>query len=418
MATLAIATAVVVLRESRDAVPSNGGSAQQSVRGDRRASDVDARTRGATLLLRRLSTRLQSGSGSSVRALAAPGDPRAARELGTLRLNVRALRMTSLSLRLVGPPGGAPARAGAGAAGRDWTADVRVRWRLAADGPAPSRTRVQVTFRQVAGTTRFRTARSDRLGAVPLWMLTRVSVARIPRSLVVSADPGATGRFSRLADQAVLDVRRVLRRWRGRVVVEVPRDQDQLDRVLGAAAGTYAGIAAVTGTAEGSTSRRAPAHVFVNPRVFDPLGPRGGQIVMSHEATHVAMRAALSPMPLWLLEGFADYVALARAHLPVSRVASQTLARVRRAGPPDRLPTEDDFGPHSPELGASYESAWLATRLIARRYGEQKLVAFYRASDRAGATTGAFRSVLGTDELSFTRAWRADLRRLARSAPD
>jgi len=408
---LATATAVVALRQRPDAVPPTGG--------DRVAAG--ARTDGARQLLRRLSGRLERGSLASVRALAPPGDRSAAGELGMLRHNVRALRMTLLSLRLAGTPDPSTEEAGATADGRSWTAEVQVRWRLAADGAADSRTRVPVRFRQVDGRTRFAglalgSPDADRRQAVPLWVLGRVSVARAPRALVVSAVPGASGRFAPLADRAVLDVRRVLRRWPGRVVVEVPRDQRQLDRVLGAPAGTYAAIAAVTGTADGSTHRDAPAHVFVNPRVFDPLGPRGSQVVMTHETTHVAMRAALSPMPVWLLEGFADYVALAHADLPVSRVASQTLSRVRRTGPPERLPTRRDFGPHSPQLGASYESAWLACRLVAQRYGERRLVAFYRASDRAGATAEAFRSVLGTDQQAFTRAWRTDLRRLARSA--
>lgn len=412
-AVLAAGTAVILLRQGPDAAAP--GAASPTDQG-RAVARTDARTRGTTQLLRRLSARLERGSGDSVQALAAPGDRPSARELGVLRHNVRALRMTGLSLRLAGATRGTAERARGGSEG-GWTAEVQVRWRLGAYGAA-SVARLPFAFRDVAGTTRFVTARSDRRRAIPLWMLGPVSVARTPRSVVVSADPAATGRFSRLAGRAVVDVRRVLRRWPGPVVVEVPRDQRQLERVLGASAGTYAAIAAVTATADGSTSRGAPEHVFVNPRVFDPLGPRGGQIVMSHETTHVATRAALSPMPLWLLEGFADYVALAHADLPVSRVASQALARVRRTGPPERLPTQDDFGRHSPRLGASYESAWLACRLIARRYGERRLVAFYRASDRVGATAGAFRHVLGTDEQTFTRAWRADLRGLARSWPE
>jgi hypothetical protein len=152
----------------------------------------------------------------------------------------------------------------------------------------------------------------------------------------------------------------------------------------------------------------------VNPRVFDPLGPRGSQIVMSHEATHVATGGALSTLPVWLLEGFADYVALAHADLPVSRTASQILAQVRRRGVPSRLPGAAQFASDNPALGASYESAWLACRLLAQEYGERRLIAFYRASDRASSTTAAFRTVLGTDQAAFTRAWRSDLRALAR----
>ena len=388
-----------MLRRQPDAVP-RGPAA-----GDDRVA-ADARTAGTEQLLRRLGTRLEHGG--PLRALA--GDPSTARELGTLRRNVRSLRITGLSMRL--DRGVTEVRA------NHWTAEVLVRWRLQADGAAASRTRVPVTFRRVGGTTRFGGLRASQRQAVPLWMLGPVSVARTPRSLVVSAVPGAAGRLSPLADRAVLDVRRVLHIWPGRVVVEVPRDQRQLDRVLGSAAGTYAGIAAVTSTSDGSGDRSAPEHVFVNPRVFDPLGPRASQIVMSHEATHVAVRAAVSSMPVWLVEGFADYVALARTDLPVNRLANQALNRVRRTGPPAGLPTRGDFGPHSRRLGASYESAWLACRLIAGTYGERRLVAFYRASDRSGATAEAFRSVLGTDQRAFTRAWRADLRRLARSSAE
>ena len=208
-------------------------------------------------------------------------------------------------------------------------------------------------------------------------------------------------------------MRKVLPGWRGRLVVEVPGDAQELGRVLGTAPGAYGGIAAVTTTADGSTSPDAPVHIFVNPQVFDPLGPRGSQIVMSHEATHVATGAAVSTMPTWLLEGFADFVALDHVDLPVSVTASQILARVRKDGPPSRLPGKTEFDPQNQALGASYESAWLACRLLGETYGERRLIAFYRAADRAGSTVEPFRTLLGTDQQAFTRSWRAYLRRLA-----
>jgi hypothetical protein len=183
--------------------------------------------------------------------------------------------------------------------------------------------------------------------------------------------------------------------------------------VLGSKPDAYREIAAVTTTVDGSLTPGTPVHIFVNPRVFDPLGPRGSQIVMSHEATHVAVRAAFSTMPTWLLEGFADYVALAHVDLPVSVTASQILNQVRRHGAPRHLPGKREFDPQNQALGASYESAWLACRLLAEEYGEKRLIAFYRASDRAASTRRPFRSVLGTDVQAFTRAWRRDLRGLA-----
>ena len=231
--------------------------------------------------------------------------------------------------------------------------------------------------------------------------------------MVVTAGTGARARFSRLADRAVTDVRKVLPAWRGRLVVEVPRDERGLGHVLGAEPDDYSGIAAVTTTVDGSVNPQSPVHIFVNPRVFDPLGPQGSQIVMSHEATHVATGAAVSKMPTWLLEGFADFVALDHVDLPVSVTASQALASVRKKGPPAQLPGADAFDPKNTTLGASYEAAWLACRLLGERYGEKKLIAFYRAANQAGSTTGPFRTVLGTDQASFTRAWRAYLRSLA-----
>jgi hypothetical protein len=169
----------------------------------------------------------------------------------------------------------------------------------------------------------------------------------------------------------------------------------------------------VTTTVDGSLSPQAPVHIFVNPRVFDPLGTRGSQIVMSHEATHVATGAAVSSMPTWLLEGFADFVALDHVDLPVSVTASQILARVRKGGPPAHLPGKTEFDPENQALGASYESAWLACRLLAERYGEKRLISFYRASDRDDSTTEAFGDLLGTDQQEFTRAWKGYLRKLA-----
>jgi hypothetical protein len=134
---------------------------------------------------------------------------------------------------------------------------------------------------------------------------------------------------------------------------------------------------------------------------------------MSHEATHVATGAAVSSMPTWLLEGFADFVALDHVDLPVSVTASQILAQVRRHGPPSHLPGRTEFDPQNHSLGASYEAAWLACRLLGERYGERRLIAFYRASDLAGSTAGPFHALLHTDLRAFTRAWRHDLRRLA-----
>ncbi len=377
----------------------------------------DGRPAAAATLVRALATRLEHGTRAQVVALGAGAQARG--ELATVLHNVRALHLTDLSMSYVGADAGRRPASGTGdAVGRTWTGDVQVSWRLRGFDVHPARMRVPMTFAEhdAAARARFVTARHARTGgrdAVPLWLLDRVKAVRTGRSLVVGERGLPTARYSRLAGRAVADVRRVLPDWSGRLVVEVPDGPADLARTLGSEPSDYTQIAAVTTTEDGSTREAAPVHIFVNPQVFDPLGPHGAQVVMSHEATHVATGAALSSMPPWLLEGFADYVALDHLGLPVQVTASQVLARVRAHGPPSQLPSRADFGAHRRGLGAAYESAWLACRLIGETYGEPRLVRFYRAVDRGSSTSRAFRSVLGTDERAFTDAWRRELRRLA-----
>jgi hypothetical protein len=411
----AVVVVVVVVRQPQQAVLPHGPG-----QGSTRSADADpddVRADAASGLVERLASRLESGSSQQVATLAAANDPRAARELTTLRDNVRRIGITGLTMRYVDDKEGALSADQQHEFGnRAWVVQVQMAWRIGGYDLHDSRMEVPLVLRQQGSRAGFVTARPGFGDARPLWMLGPVTVRRTARSLVLTARHSRLDSTSRLADHAVADVRKVLRRWRGRLVVEVPSNQHSLTRVLGSEPGAYSEIAAVTTTVDGTLAPDTPVHIFVNPRVFDPLGAHGSQIVMSHEATHVAMRAAFSSMPTWLLEGFADYVALAHVNLPVSVTASQILAQVRKTGTPTHLPGQAEFDPRNKALGATYESAWLACRLLAHQYSERRLIAFYRASDRASSTVGPFRSVLGTDQRAFTRLWRDDLSRLAAGA--
>jgi hypothetical protein len=411
---VAAVVAVVVARRPQSAVlPGDSHRSGGSV-----ADADDARSDAATGLVERLAPLLEHGTRGQVTGLAASGDRRAAAELATLRDNVRAVGITGLTMRYVDEKADALSAGQERDFGKDaFVGEVQMAWRVGGFDRHDSHMEVPLVLRDQGSQVGFVTARGLSGDASPLWMVDRVHVQRTARSLVVAAGRRGLAMFSRLADRAVSDVRKVLRGWRGRLVVEVPDSERTLTRVLGSEPGSYGEIAAVTTSVDGTLSPDTPVHIFVNPRVFDPLGDRGSQIVMSHEATHVAVGAAFSSMPTWLLEGFADYVALAHADIPVSVAASQILGRVRKKGPPAQLPGPDQFNSRNQALGSTYEAAWLACRLLGRRYGEHRLIEFYRASDRASSTTGPFRSLLGTDQKAFTRAWRNDLTRLAAGKP-
>ncbi len=375
---------------------------------------IGSRESAAARLLSRLTADLEHGSRAQLLRLALPGDPNAAHQLAAIFANVRQLHVADLSMRYVDqsasqPSVGQQRRLG----GHGWVADVAAGWRIGGYDQGLSRMDVTLTLARTRHGAAFVSARGDHGDPAPLWLLDPLTVRRSPRTLVMAADRSRAGSLFQTADQAVRDVKKVLTNWRGKLVVEMPSSETQLNQMLQARPHTYDNIAAITTTVDGRLSRSAPTHIFVNPQVFDRLGPKGAQIVMSHEATHVATRADLSSMPTWLLEGFADYVALDHVDLPVSVTAGQILGRVRRHGPPAHLPTAQDFDPQNQALGSTYEAAWLACRLIGQRYGEHALIAFYREADRAGSTDAAFRDVLHTDKQSFTTAWEAYLRTLA-----
>jgi hypothetical protein len=325
--------------------------------------------------------------------------------------NVAKLGLDDLALRFVDDQSvlSADDRAQYGASA--WAGTAELTYRIGGWDDRPARVQTRFVFRRSGG--------HDLIAGIgggddrtPLWLTGPVSRGSAGRALVV-ARGGDVEHYLALASQALADVRKVLPDWQGRLVLEVPATEDQLDHALAAPQEQYANIAAVTTTVDGSLAPGSPVHVFLNPRVFDGLGPRGAQVVVSHETTHVATDATFADLPTWLLEGFADYVALAHANIPVDTAASQILARIRKNGPPDHLPTSADLDPTANGLGATYEEAWLATRFIAQQYGEDRLVQFYRKVSAGEQVSAAFHGILGTSENAFVQRWRTDLRQLA-----
>lgn len=294
-----------------------------------------------------------------------------------------------------------------------WQAAVDLTWRFAGYDARPVREEVTVGFGVADGRaviTGF--GGGDR--RTPLWLTGAVTVRRTASTLVLGADAAATDRYAALARHAVPVVGSVISGWRGPLVVEVPRSEAAVDAALGAAPGTYSGVAAVTASVDGSASSDATVHVFVNPEVMGRLDGQGAQVVLSHEATHLATGAALNGRrPIWLTEGFADYVALRDVRLPLHTTAGQILAQVRREGPPPRLPDQADFDPHSDSFGAEYEAAWLVCRVLAEAGGERALVALYDRVGAGGDLDATLREEFGFGVRGLTRLWRQRLSDLA-----
>lgn len=300
--------------------------------------------------------------------------------------------------------------------GGRWHVDVAMTWTAATGGastsPATNRLRYDLALHAgrpvVVGLTAIPGM------AAPIWSLGPMVVRRGPRTLVVASTAAGAGRVSDLLRLAVGDVNRVLPGWHGRLVAYLPAGKAEFDALVGANPGQYAGIAAVTTTVDGSRRAAAPVAIVLNPPVFVGLGAIGAHVVVTHEATHMATGVAVRPMPPWVAEGFADYVAIGSVHVPVSESAARAIHAVRTVGVPAHLPGSAAFSVAAGPLEAVYEEAWFANRLIARDYGQARLVAFYRAvRSRPHQVAEVFERVLHTSVRRFTTSWRRALVTLA-----
>ncbi|MEV1083031.1 hypothetical protein AB0I98_33250 [Streptomyces sp. NPDC050211] len=264
------------------------------------------------------------------------------------------------------------------------------------------------------------TERPEKKSAEQLWDQGAVSVVQGERSLVMGVGQSRErlSEFAGLADRAVPAVSEAWGTdWSRHVVVLVPKSLEGMARLLGSPASSYRGIAAVT-TGETGAPATAPAdRVIVNPDAYSVLGDTGKQVVLTHETTHVATRTHTSPAtPLWLSEGYADWVGYRGSGRTPAEAAPELERAVTAGEVPDALPEDADFGfsGDAARLARAYESGWIACRLIADRWGEVRLGEFYRAvgahPERAGAVEDAMKKVLGTTPADFTEQWREYLR--------
>ncbi|MEN8672765.1 hypothetical protein [Nocardioides sp.] len=358
---------------------------------------------GAALALQELRRAIETNDAERARSVAA-ATPTAQVLLESLVTNAAAARIVDVSLRYIDEQG---------SIGEDgtWTAAVAVEWRYDDFDVSPASTETVVGFVVEADEVRISQIGADSL-RTPLWMTGPLAVSRTDSTLVLSADAARLGQYARLAERSVWVVSQVLTDWDKRLVVEVPRDQTGLERALDVEAGYYRQIAAVTGSADGSFATDSPIHVYVNPDVFVGLGARGQSVVLSHEAAHVAGDGPTSRAPTWLVEGFADYVALRDSTLPLERTAAQIRDMVREEGVPSDLPSDSDFDAQGSHLGAVYESAWLACQVLAERRDDEAFLGLYADLSAGAPLERSLRRSFDWSSEEFVIAWQSELMRL------
>ncbi|MCI0386549.1 hypothetical protein [Streptomyces sp. CNQ085] len=316
--------------------------------------------------------------------------------------------------------GGSGGDRGAGA--RRVAVRAELRYRIEGYDPVPVRDVEYLTLTERKGRWYVSSDGADasggRRGTRQLWEQGEMTVVRGGRSLVLGVGRPET-ELRALADDADRAVPGAddawPRPWPRRVLVQAPATLERMADLLGGPPSSYRGIAAVTTGEAGGRGRTPAERIVVNPEAYRLLGEEGRRIVMTHEVTHVATREhTTESTPLWLSEGFADWVAYRGVERPPGRIAPVLTEAVREGRTPRRLPTDEEFAfaGDADRLARSYESGWLLCRMVAHRWGEEKLVELYLAVGRAGGGMDpVVREVLGTGMDGLTARWREYLRR-------
>jgi hypothetical protein len=288
-----------------------------------------------------------------------------------------------------------------------WTATVSATWRVG--GFEQRSAHADVAFSFADDGTRI-AAIGGGADITPVWLAGATTVRRTDDVVVIAAAGALPVRpLVAQAEEALTNARGVIDGTADRLVVEVPASTDGLDAALGLDPGSFDAIAAITTGADGSTVPGRPVHVFLNPEVYRGLKRLPAQVVMSHEAVHALTDAPASGAEPWLVEGFADYVALRDVDLPITRTAGQIIQQVRKAGVPAALPSRADLDSQAPHLGAAYEAAWLVCVTLADHGGQEALVRFYDTVLGGADLARALHRTFGWTVRDLTLAWQDEL---------
>lgn len=305
-------------------------------------------------------------------------------------------------------------------------ADLRLAYRFTGYDPGERTFDASYTVAQGPSGWRLSGVGPNRTDVQP-FDLPDLAVVSSPTALVIGDQPVATLRtYLPLADAAHGRIAAVWGSAQAAVIV-VPRTLEELRTQLGR--GSTAALDQVAAVTDGPlpSGGTAPSdRVYLNPEAFTRLTASGRRVVVTHELTHVAIRATTTrAVPSWLSEGFADDVGFAGLGLPTKAVAADLLDRVRTGTVPTALPTEANFDPSRGVIAPSYSEAWLAVLRMRQRFGQAKVVAFYRAvaggpTVDPAVTVGpadlakqAFVDVLRTTQDAFVADWVAYVRRFA-----
>jgi hypothetical protein len=268
------------------------------------------------------------------------------------------------------------------------------------------------------------------------WLFPRLRATSTAHVLVIGERTHAVQlrRLAATLEALAADVRRVWpeRTWNGRVVAYATTATPFVRSWYGRSAAGDSGngdrasfVAKVATLGRPGTSGGA-VRMILTPYLLQQ-GNRPGYVdILRHEMTHVAMARVSSGVPVWLVEGAAEYTGFARRTGSGRLDATTTLGRhgLTRAEVGSTLtgswrPTlEADTGFYrgsEKAVDEHYNSAFITCLYIADRYGEKALRRLYeRSAQLAGNSPLAGVLVASTERAALRQVLRTDRGQLAK----
>jgi hypothetical protein len=235
----------------------------------------------------------------------------------------------------------------------------------------------------------------------------------------VLAHPDNTTLAKRIAGELDGDVAAVSEvwgsQWPQRVAVLLPDTIAELKALVGPEFAVDAIAAVAVADKVDHTSHTATGQrVVLNPTNAAKMSAALLRVVLRHEMTHIAARGVtVDGVPMWMLEGFADYVGYRGSGIPMAQVAPDVAWLVRAGTPPDALPSNGDFAAGGDKINLAYQEAGTVNSYIAETYGRSALVRLYlkiAGGDLKAPVDDALRAVLGVDQAGLVQGWQEYLR--------
>ncbi|CAM3562464.1 hypothetical protein KIPE111705_14325 [Kibdelosporangium persicum] len=305
-----------------------------------------------------------------------------------------------------------------------WAPEIDLAYALRGADPAPTRRPMGYLLVKRDGSWFIRSD-NDLLGVGRRtwrgpWDFGPCQVITTERGLVLS-HPAREAMAKRVAaelDAAVQSVTSVWGTdWPQQAVVVLPDSSDEMRAMVGPNFPVESVVAvSVADRVDVDKNTAEGQRVVMSATSADALSLTALKIVLRHEFTHIAARGStVDGSPMWLLEGFADYVGYRDSGIPLAQAAPDLNAAMLTSGPPARLPADEEFRSQGRTLDLAYQQSFSVARFVAEKLGEPKLLQLYRELARAGRATPEridelLVDVVGLNREQFVAGWQEYLR--------